>query len=148
MFRKFSLFLLIFSFLVSAVPAQKRLDYPKPKKIEQVDNYHGTAVSDPYRWMEDAPLNDDTKAWIESQNQLTDAYFATIPEREHIRSRLTELWNYERYSASSISDPGKVFFDPNKLTADGTAALNGSSFTDDGKLWAYGIAKSGSDRTE
>src|SRR5688572_27623215 len=174
MIRKFSLFLLIFSFLVSAVPAQKRLDYPKPKKIEQVDNYHGTTVSDPYRWMEDAPLNDDTKAWIESQNQLTDAYFETIPEREAIRKRLTELWNYERYSApnkitdgfyiyskndglqnqsvlyraSSITDPGRVFFDPNKLTTDGTAALNGSSFTDDGKLWAYGIAKSGSDRTE
>ncbi len=174
MFRKLSLLLLIFSFLVSAVPAQKRLDYPKPKKIEQIDNYHGTAVNDPYRWMEDAPLNDDTKAWIESQNELTDAYFATIPEREHIRSRLTELWNYERYSApskiadgfyiyskndglqnqsvlyraSSITDPGKVFFDPNKLTTDGTAALSGSSFTDDGKLWAYGVAKSGSDRTE
>src|SRR5688572_10415279 len=174
MIRKFSLFLLIFSFLVSAVPAQKRLDYPKPKKIEQVDNYHGTTVSDPYRWMEDAPLNDDTKAWIESQNQLTDAYFETIPEREAIRKRLTELWNYERYSApsritdgfyiyskndglqnqsvlyraSSTNDPGKVFFDPNKLTTDGTVALSGSSFTDDGKLWAYGIAKSGSDRTE
>ncbi len=174
MLRKLSLLLLIFSFLVSAVPAQKRLDYPKPKKIEQIDNYHGTAVNDPYRWMEDAPLNDDTKAWIESQNELTDAYFATIPEREHIRSRLTELWNYERYSApskiadgfyiyskndglqnqsvlyraSSITDPGKVFFDPNKLTTDGTAALSGSSFTDDGKLWAYGVAKSGSDRTE
>ena len=174
MIRKLSLFLFIVSLLVSAVPAQKKLDYPKPKKIEQVDNYHGTPVSDPYRWMEDAPLNEDTKAWIESQNDLTDAYFATIPEREHIRSRLTELWNYERYSApskiadgfyiyskndglqnqsvlyraSSINDPGKVFFDPNKLTTDGTAALNGSSFTDDGKLWAYGVAKSGSDRTE
>ena len=174
MLRKLSLFLLIFCLFVSAVPAQKKLDYPKPKKIDQVDNYHGTAVSDPYRWMEDAPLNEDTKAWIENENELTDAYFATIPEREAIKNRLTELWNYERYSApakitdgfyiyskndglqnqsvlyrtSSISDPGKIFFDPNKLSVDGTAALNGSSFTDDGKLWAYGIARSGSDRTE
>jgi prolyl oligopeptidase len=174
MLKKLSLFLLIYSFVVSAVPAQKKLNYPKPKKVEQVDNYHGTMVSDPYRWMEDAPLNEDTTAWIESQNQLTDSYFSTIPERESIKNRLTELWNYERYSApskiadgfyiytkndglqnqsvlyraSSISDPGKVFFDPNKLTTDGTAALSGSSFTDDGKLWAYGVAKSGSDRTE
>jgi prolyl oligopeptidase len=98
----------------------------------------------------------------------------SIPERDFLRKRLTEIWNYERYSAprkvrdgfyiyskndglqnqsvlyrsTSITDPGKVFFDPNKLSEDGTAALSGSSFTDDGKLWAYGIARSGSDRTE
>jgi prolyl oligopeptidase len=172
MFKKSLLLVVLCSFLASAVPAQK-INYPKPKKAEQVDNYHGTRVSDPYRWMEDAPLNADTEAWIESENRLTDEYFATIPEREKIKNRLTELWNYERYSApskvgnkylyskndglqnqsvlyisNSINDPGRVFFDPNKLTADGTAALSGSSFTDDGKLWAYGVARSGSDRTE
>jgi prolyl oligopeptidase len=115
----------------------------------------------------------DTKAWIEAENKLTGSYLATIPEREKIKSRLTEIWNYERYSAptkigdfyiyskndglqnqsvlyitKSIDDPGKIFFDPNKLSADGTAALSGSSFTDDGKLWAYGVAVAGSDRTE
>ena len=173
MLKKFSLFLLIYSFAVAAVPAQTKLSYPKPKKVEQVDNYHGTTVSDPYRWMEDAPLNADTQAWIENQNKLTDSYFETIPEREIIKNRLTELWNYERisapskigskyiysknnglqnqsvlYIADSITDPGRVFFDPNKLSEDGTAALSGSSFNEDGKLWAYGIAKSGSDRTE
>jgi len=173
MLKKFSLFLLIYSFAVAAVPAQTKLSYPKPKKVEQVDNYHGTTVSDPYRWMEDAPLNADTQAWIENQNKLTDSYFETIPEREIIKNRLTELWNYERisapskigskyiysknnglqnqsvlYIADSITDPGRVFFDPNKLSEDGTAALSGSSFSEDGKLWAYGIAKSGSDRTE
>ncbi len=166
--------MLLFSFVVASIPAQTKFEYPKPKKVDQVDNYHGTMVRDPYRWMEEAPLNAETSAWIESQNQLTNSYLATIPERETIKTRLTELWNYERYSApskitegfyiyskndglqnqsvlyktTSISDPGKIFFDPNKLTADGTAALSGSSFTDDGKLWAYGIAKSGSDRTE
>ncbi len=174
MLRKLSLLLLLFSFVVASIPAQTKFEYPKPKKVDQVDNYHGTMVRDPYRWMEEAPLNAETSAWIESQNQLTNSYLATIPERETIKARLTELWNYERYSApakitdgfyiyskndglqnqsvlyqtTSISDPGKIFFDPNKLTADGTAALSGSSFTDDGKLWAYGIAKSGSDRTE
>jgi len=173
--KKLSLFLLIYAFVVSAIPAQTKLNYPKPRKVDQVDNYHGTKVSDPYRWMEDAPLNADTQAWIESENQLTDSYFSSInAEREAIKARLTELWNYERYSApskvaegfyiyskndglqnqsalyraTSISDPGKVFFDPNKLSTDGTAALNGSSFSEDGKLWAYGIARSGSDRTE
>lgn len=173
MLKKLFLLLVVCSFFVANVPAQTKISYPKPRKAEQVDDYHGTKVSDPYRWMEDAPLNADTEAWIASENQLTDSYFATIPEREAIKNRLTELWNYERYSApakigdkyiyskndglqnqsvlyitDSINDPGKVFFDPNKLTTDGTAALSGSSFTDDGKLWAYGVARSGSDRTE
>jgi len=172
MLNKFFLFLVLFSFVVSGVPAQDKLDYPKPTKGSQVDNYHGTKVADPYRWMEDGD-SADTKTWIEAQNKLTNSYLATIPEREKIKSRLTELWNYERFSApskigskyiyskndglqnqsvlyiaDSINDPGRVFFDPNKLSADGTAALSGSSFTDDGKLWAYGVALAGSDRTE
>lgn len=175
MLKKLSLFLLLCSFFGTTLPAQTKLNYPKPRKANQVDDYHGTMVKDPYRWMEEAPLNKETEAWIESENQLTDGYFASISsEREALKKRLTELWNYERYSApskitdgfyifskndglqnqsvlyraSSIGDPGKVFFDPNKLSSDGTAALSGSSFTDDGKLWAYGIARSGSDRTE
>jgi prolyl oligopeptidase len=173
MLRRSSIFLLAFALLASTVPAQK-YEYPKPRKSDQVDDYHGVSVSDPYRWMEDAPLNSETNAWIESENKLTSAYLETIPQRAAIKQRLTELWNYERYSApskitdgfyiyskndglqnqsvlyraKSIDDPGTVFFDPNKLTADGTAALSGSSFTDDGKLWAYGVARSGSDRTE
>ncbi len=173
MLKQIFLFLFLFSLVITSVPAQNRLDYPKPRKAVQVDDFHGTKVSDPYRWMEDAPLNADTQSWIEAQNKLTNSYLATIPERETIKARLTELWNYERFSspskignkyiyskndglqnqsvlyiADSITDPGRVFFDPNKLTTDGTAALSGQSFTDDGELWAYGVAKSGSDRTE
>ncbi len=172
MLNKFLLVLLFFSFLVSSVPAQKKFDYPKPRKSDQVDDYHGTKVADPYRWMEEGD-SADTKSWIEAQNKLTGSYLATIPERATIKSRLTELWNYERFSApskigskyiyskndglqnqsvlyiaDSINDPGRVFFDPNKLSADGTAALGGSSFTEDGKLWAYGVAVAGSDRTD
>ncbi|MDQ3490330.1 MAG: prolyl oligopeptidase family serine peptidase [Acidobacteriota bacterium] len=172
MLNKFLLVLLFFSFLVSSVPAQKKFDYPKPRKSDQVDDYHGTKVADPYRWMEEGD-SADTKSWIEAQNKLTGSYLATIPERATIKSRLTELWNYERFSApskigikyiyskndglqnqsvlyiaDSINDPGRVFFDPNKLSVDGTAALGGSSFTEDGKLWAYGVAVAGSDRTD
>jgi prolyl oligopeptidase len=173
MFRKAAFFTILVSLLTAAVPAQTSIVYPKAKKVEQVDNFHGTAVADPYRWMEET-TSADTQAWIEEQNKITSAYLATIPERSKIKARLTELWNYERYGApskiadgfyiytkndglqnqsvwyraKSIDDPGTVFFDPNKLSADGTVALSGSSFTDDGKLWAYGIAKSGSDRTE
>ena len=172
MFKKFSLLAILVSMLSVSIPAQKALDYPKAKKIDQVDDFHGIKVHDPYRWLENT-ASAETQAWIADENKITDAYLDSIPEREKIKARLTELWNYERFSApskigkkylyskndglqnqsvlyiaDSINDPGKVFFDPNKLSADGTAALSGSSFTDDGKIWGYGISRSGSDRTE
>lgn len=172
MFRKALSLVTVLSVLVLTIPAQKGFEYPKARKADQVDDFHGVKVADPYRWMEDTG-SAETQSWIEAQNKLTNSYFETIPQRARIRERLTELWNYERISApakigkryiytrndglqnqsvlyitDSINDPGKVFFDPNKLSSDGTAALSGSSFTDDGKLWAYGVARSGSDRTE
>ena len=73
MLKQIFLFLFLFSLVITSVPAQSRLDYPKPRKAAQVDDFHGTKVSDPYRWMEDAPLNDDTKAWIEAENNLTNS---------------------------------------------------------------------------
>jgi prolyl oligopeptidase len=171
--RKFVALFVLTAFSFSAVPAQQKMKYPDAKRVDQFDDFHGTKVHDPYRWMEDTG-SAETQRWIEAQNKLTDSYLATIPQRAKIRERLTEIWNYERVSAptkiaegfylysrndglqnqsvlyrsSSIKDQGKIFFDPNKLSADGTAALSGSSFTDDGKLWAYGISRSGSDRTE
>ncbi len=173
MLRRSIFFLAIVSLFVSAVPAQNGGGYPKAKKVDQVDDFHGTKVYDPYRWMEDTG-SEDTQKWINDQVAFTQAYLDKIPERAKIRERLTEIWNYERVSApSKITEgfylysrndglqnqsvlyrtdskdkPGKVFFDPNKLSTDGTVSLSGSSFTDDGKLWAYGIARSGSDRTE
>lgn len=171
MFKKFPLSIALCAFAAAGTFAQSTFDYPKPHKADQVDDYHGTKVSDPYRWMEE--YSADTEAWIEAENKLTNSYLSTIPQRAKIRERLTEIWNYERYSApskignyyiyskndglqnqsvlyiaKSVDDPGRIFFDPNKLSADGTAALGGSSFTDDGKLWAYGVAIAGSDRTE
>jgi len=172
MLRKLLLSISIISLFAAAIPAQNG-GYPKAKKVDQVDDFHGTKVSDPYRWMEDTK-SADMESWIEAENKITDAYLGSIAERDFLRKRFTDVWNYERFSAprkvtdgfylyskndglqnqsvlyraTSINDPGKVFFDPNKMSEDGTAALSGNVFTDDGKLWAYGIARSGSDRTE
>ncbi len=173
MFKRSFALAIVCAFFAAGLPAQTKFDYPKPRRADQADNFHGTMVADPYRWMEDTD-SPETRAWIDAQNRLSDSYFSTIPQREAIKNRLTEIWNYERLSApskitdnfyiyskndglqnqsvlyrtSSINDPGTVFFDPNKLSADGTAALGGSSFTDDGKIWAYGVAIAGSDRSE
>lgn len=172
--HKFISLLLVCSFFTSITFAQK-YEYPKAHKGDQSDTYKTVVtqtVSDPYRWMETSDTPELT-SWIDAQNKLTDSYLSGITERDAIKERLTRIWNYERYSApskrgkyyfyskndglqnqsvmyiaDSIDDPGRVFFDPNKLSADGTAALNGTSFTDDGKLMAYAISISGSDRTE
>jgi prolyl oligopeptidase len=148
------------------------LTYPVAKKVDQTDDYHGTRVADPYRWLEDAN-SAETKAWVDAENQVTQAYLAQIPQREAIRKRLTQLWNYERYSTpykeggryfysrndglqnqavlytmKSLSDTPRVLLDPNTLAADGTVALAGTAVSRDGKLLAYSTAASGSDWNE
>lgn len=173
MIRRLAVLFTVSVLLATGIYAQSSFNYPKPRRGDQVDDYSGTKVADPYRWMEqtDSP---ETRSWIDAENKLTNDYLSTIPQRQKLKERLTELINYERYSApskitdsfyiyskndglqnqsvlykaTSINDPGTVFFDPNKILADGTAALSGSNFTDDGKLWAYGVAIAGSDRTE
>ena len=164
----FILFCMILTVNVSA----QRLKYPNTKTVNQTDDYFGTKVSDPYRWLEDLD-SAETKSWVEAQNKLTFSYLNTIPNRAKIKSRLTELWNYEKYSApfkeggkyfyykndglqnqsvfyvaTSVSDKGRVLLDPNKLSIDGTVALSGISISDDGKILAYGIAVAGSDWQE
>jgi prolyl oligopeptidase len=148
------------------------LSYPATAKVDQADNYHGTTIGDPYRWLEDAN-SADTKAWVDAQNKVTHAYLSQIPQREAIRQRLTQLWNYERYSTpyreggryfysrndglqnqavlytmKSPADKPRMLLDPNTLAADGTVALSGAAVSPDGKLLAYGIAASGSDWNE
>jgi prolyl oligopeptidase len=148
------------------------LSYPVAKKVDQTDNYHGTAVADPYRWLEDAN-SAETKAWVDAENKVTQSYLAQIPQREAIRQRLTELWNYERYSVpykeggryffsrnnglqnqsvlytmKSLKDSPRLLLDPNTLAADGTVALAGMAVSPDGKLLAYSTAASGSDWNE
>jgi prolyl oligopeptidase len=148
------------------------LTYPVTKKGPQTDNYHGTQIADPYRWLEDAN-SAETKEWVTAQNKVTQAYLGQIPQREAIRQRLTTLWNYERYSVpykeggryfysrndglqnqavlytmADLSDTPRVLLDPNKLAADGTVALAGTAVSPNGSLLAYGTAASGSDWNE
>lgn len=145
------------------------LKYPETRKVAQVDDYHGTKVPDPYRWLEDdyAP---ETKAWIEAQNKVTFAYLESIPQRERIKARLTELWDYERYGVpfkeagryfytkndglqnqsvlytmDALDGPARLLLDPNKLSADGTVSLTGIAVSDDGNLMAYGTSSGGTD---
>ncbi len=79
------------------VPSKTMLTYPPSRKSDRVDNYHGTLVADPYRWLEN-PDSPETRTWIEAENKVTFAYLNEIPAKEKIRQRLTKLWNYERYS--------------------------------------------------
>ncbi|HUR37446.1 MAG TPA: hypothetical protein VM009_06495, partial [Terriglobales bacterium] len=156
----------------AAAAPRPKLTYPEVKKVDQVDDYHGTKVADPYRWLENAD-SDETKAWVEAENKITFDYLGKIAERRAIRERLTKLWNYERYTnpqiqggryffsrnnglqnqnvlytAKTLNDEPKVVLDPNSMSADGTVALSGYDITEDGKLIVYGTAMSGSDWTE
>jgi prolyl oligopeptidase len=155
----------------TAVPHEK-LVYPVTAKTNQVDDYHGTKVPDPYRWLEDdnAPA---TKAWVEAQNKVTFAYLEKIPQRKAIEQRLTELWNFERFGVpdkeggryflmrndglqnqsvlftmASLTAEPQLLLDPNTLSADGTVALTSYHISDDGNLMAYGISRAGSDWQE
>ncbi len=153
-------------------PSRLQLSYPPTHRVEQCDRYHGIEVKDPYRWLEN-PDSEETKAWIAAQNEVTFAYLSQIPAREKIRQRLTELWNYEKFSVpfkrgeryfyfkndglqnqsvlytlNSLDDEPKELFDPNLLSADGTVALSGLAISDDGTLMAYGLSTGGSDWSE
>jgi prolyl oligopeptidase len=158
--------------VVAFIAAQTPLVYPKAKTVDQVDDYHGTKVADPYRWLEDTD-SPDTHAWVEAENKVTFSYLEQIPYRGAIRERLTKLWNFERFGvpdqmggryfyqhnsglqnqsvlfvADSLNAEPRVLLDPNTLSSDGTVALGGFALTDDGKLMAYGTAASGSDWNE
>ena len=146
---------------------------PVTRKDNTVDNYFGTEVADPYRWLED-DTSDETAAWVEAQNKVTNAYLKKIPFREKLLQRLTEVSNYEKVGVPGHRKNGKwyyyrndglqnqsvlyemdspdaephVFLDPNTLSEDGTVALKGVFFSHDGKYVAYTISRSGSDWEE
>jgi prolyl oligopeptidase len=172
MFVRFSLLLqaLIWFTLPNGVAADK--PYPASRHSDQTDNYHGTPVADPFRWLED-DNSPETKAWVEAQNKVTFDYLEKIPERKVIKERLTRLWNFERYgvpfkeggryfftkndglqnqsvlyTTDSLNENPRLLLDPNKLSADGTAALSGYAVSDDGNYLAYGVATAGSDWQE
>lgn len=152
--------------------AQKGLSkgtYPITNKSSQSDDFFGTTVNDPYRWLEnDEDMN--THQWIENQNKVTNDYLTKIPFRDKIQQRLTELWNYEKtgapfkeggytyfyknnglqnqyivYRRKNDTGPTEVFLDPNKFSKDATTSLDGIEFTKDGSLCAYSISEGGSD---
>ena len=146
---------------------------PVTRKDNTVDNYFGTEVADPYRWLED-DASDETAAWVEAQNKVTNHYLSHIPFRGKLLQRLTEVSNYEKVGVPGRRKNGKwyyyrndglqnqsvlyemdspdaephVFLDPNTLSEDGTVALKGVYFSHDGKYAAYSISRSGSDWEE
>ncbi|MGB1928066.1 MAG: prolyl oligopeptidase family serine peptidase [Mariniblastus sp.] len=150
---------------------QEKLDYPNSKQVDQIDNYFGTPVADPYRWLEDDVRNSTSvREWVDSQNALTFSVIKQLPYRNEIKARLTKLWDYEKfgtpfkrggryfyfknnglqnqsvlYKLKSLDEEPTVLIDPNQWSADGTNALGGLEFSDDGKLLAYGVQKAGSD---
>ena len=146
--------------------------YPPTRRCDQTDTYHGVTVADPYRWLED-PNSDETKAWVEAQNEVTFSYLRQLPAVEPLQQRLTELWNYERYSVPfkrggryfyykndglqnqavlytqpSLEAEAVVLLDPNTLSADGTVALGSIAVSEDGQYLAYSLSSSGSDWLE
>src|SRR3954464_3638576 len=148
------------------------LNYPPTRQQAQVDDYHGTKIADPYRWLED-DNSAETHAWVEAENKVTAAFLGAIPQHATIKERLTKLWNYERfgvpqrqggryfftrnsglqnqrvlYVAETLEAAPRVLLDPNVLSADGTVALSGFDFSDDGRLLAYGLSRAGSDWQE
>lgn len=148
------------------------LTYPPSPPQDQVDTYHGVAVPDPYRWLED-PQSPASRAWIEAQNQVTSAYLEGLSGRQRVSDRLTQIWNYERYSTPfkrggrffyfkndglqnqsvlytlpSLEAEPRVLLDPNTLSEDGTVSLSGMEVSENGAYMAYGLSSAGSDWVE
>ena len=166
----FALFFLSIGVLWSC--DQNSLKYPEVRKTDQVDNYFGTEVPDPYRWLED-DNSEETAAWVKAENEVTFSYLEKIPFRDKIKDRITEMWNYEKVSApwkegghyfltrndglqnqsiyyimKDLDSEPELFLDPNKLSEDGTVALNAFEVSKDGKYLGYGISRAGSDWRE
>ena len=148
------------------------IEYPQTRTGGAVDEYHGTPVSDPYRWLEDTD-SEATAAWVQAQNRVTSGYLEAIPEREAILRRLTELWDYERYGVpfreadryfyfksdglqnqsvlyvqEGLAGEPRLLLDPNSMSKDGTVAITTVSVTDSGEYLGYGTAAGGSDWRE
>jgi len=167
-------FALILCLITAGITQQmiKPNNYPPARKSDQVDDYHGVKVADPYRWLEDLD-SEETRNWVEAENKLSFGYLAAIPERNTLKERLTKLWNYEKYgipfkegsryfytrnsglqnqavlyTVTSLDAQPQMVLDPNTLSADGTVALSGLQVSPDGKFIAYSLSASGSDWQE
>jgi prolyl oligopeptidase len=170
--NRYFFLLVVTIFAMNACKQKTVLKYPVARQVDTVDNYFGTKISDPYRWLEN-DTSAETAAWVAAENVVTNDYLAKIPFREKIRERLTKMWNYPRFGVPFREGPWYFFFkndglqnqsvfyirkgldgdprvllDPNKLSEDGTIALAGTSVSHDGKYLAYSISRSGSDWNE
>ncbi len=157
--------------IVAGLPAtpSTQLVYPLTARVDVSDDYNGKKVDDPYRWLEnlDSP---ETKEWVASQNKVSLPRLAAIPQREWVKERLTRLWNFERFNtpvkeggryfylhndgrqnqsalfvADSLDAPGRMLFDPNKVSADATVALSDFTPSPKGDLVAYALSDGGTD---
>ncbi|MDR1879488.1 MAG: prolyl oligopeptidase family serine peptidase [Tannerellaceae bacterium] len=158
--------------LLGACNGGTKIAYPATEKDQTVDTYFGAEVADPYRWLEN-DTTQATMAWVEAENNVTSAYLSGIPFRDNLKRRLTDLTDYEKvgipykkngryyffkndglqnqsvlYVRETLDGEASVLLDPNTLSEDGTVALAGFSFSNNGKYLAYSISRSGSDWNE
>ena len=163
---------LLFMMLSPALAlAEDALKYPLTRKEDVSEMIHGVKIDDPYRWLEDDNA-EETKAWVKAQNEVTFGYLKSLPKRDAIEARLTELWNYERVgmpfrrggrwffthnsglqnqsvlmTADALDGEPRLLLDPNAMSKDGTTSLKDYEPSEDGKLIAYGVSEAGSDWT-
>jgi prolyl oligopeptidase len=163
--------LFLFLMMISTV-SFSQINYPGTKKVDQQDDYFGTVVKDPYRWLEN-DNSEETKEWVEQQNKVTQEYISKIPYRKDVRNRLQKMWNYAKYSSpfkegeyyyfykndglqnqavlyrqKGLDAKPEVFIDPNVMSKDGTAAIGTPSFSKNRKYAVYLEAQAGSDWQE
>jgi prolyl oligopeptidase len=170
-FRAITVALALWVLPLTAAAEEGRIEYPETRRGNQVDVYHGVTVADPYRWLEaDVRNSPEVAAWVAAENKLTARYLEAIPERATVRRRLTEMWNFAQYFSpmkqggryyylknnglqnqavlyvmDSLDGQPRALLDPNRWSKDGTIALAGLGFSDDGKYLAYGRSEAGSD---
>jgi len=167
--KKIFLFILI---IIMTCPLSAKFIYPSVRTDDVKDDYYGVKVSDPYRWLED-PNSEETMSWVEEENKVTFEYLNTESERENIKKRLTEVWNFPKYSVpqkegsryffrkndglqnqfvlymqQNLDSEPVVVLNPNEFSTDGTVSINRFSYSNDGTLIAYGLSTSGSDWKE
>lgn len=159
--------------IVFSAFVQTAMDYPKAKTVDVTDNYHGTSVADPYRWLEQPITTPEVKAWADAENKLTFGYLDKIEGRDRLLDEMKRRINFERFDvpqkvgghyfysrndglqpqdvlfiADKLNSKPRVLIDPNKFSKDGTVALAGFDVSEDGKKIAYGKSNAGSDWTD
>lgn len=159
------------TYVAEPIP-EDRMSYPVSPQSQQVDHYHGVAVADPYRWLENMH-SIEVNEWVQAQNNLSLPYLQALPDREPLKERLTSLWNFERLSTpfrvgeryffyrndglqnqavlfvtESLNRPPRVLINPNKLSSDGTVSLSRAYVSPNANYIAYGISDGGSDWVE